>query len=154
MFKIKIKKSNTADTRTCNVREVSKESLLEDTRSHIEDVKNGLTFFIAKLIRASIKHDHTKIEFIDDFYRDFKNNFKTTEWYEMHQKVERHHFKNKQLIQEDVDLVDILEQVVDGVMAGMARSGKYVAEPIDPDLLVKAYQNTAKKLLDVVEVEK
>ena len=38
-------------------------------------------------------------------------------------------------------------------MAGLVRSGKYRNKPIDPELLVKAYNNTVKLLLEYVEVE-
>ena len=38
-------------------------------------------------------------------------------------------------------------------MAGMARSGEYRYEPLSDELLQKAYRNTAKLLLDNVEIE-
>ena len=85
---------------------------------------------------------------------DFKTGVKTTDWWKVHQKVERHHLKDKKHIQKNVNLLDILEMIVDGVMAGLARSGEYREESIPPDLLQKAYKNTIKLLLNNVEVEK
>jgi hypothetical protein len=151
--KITIKKSKNADTRTCDWHKVSKEQLLADSKSHIIDVRNGLRFLISMMQDAGLYHDLTKRTDIDQFHEDFKTGFKTTKWWEMHQIKERHHFKNKEFIQDDVNLVDVLEQIVDGVMAGMARSGEYRAEPISNELLQKAYANTAKLLLSKVEVK-
>ena len=74
----------------------------------------------------------------------------------MHQGVERHHFNQPEFVPEDVNLIDILDQIIDGVMAGMARSGSYRQEFISSELLEKAYKNTVQLLLDhinVVEVE-
>lgn len=50
-------------------------------------------------------------------------------------------------------LIDILDQIVDGVMAGLARSGTYRQEPISEDLLMKAYRNTVDLLVSHVEVD-
>jgi len=114
-----------------------------------------VTEFFGYLIhKQAVNHDLTKISHLDDFYNDFKNNFKTTSWWEMHQDLERHHFNNEKYIQDDVNLIDILDQIADGVMAGMARSGEYRQEKISPELLEKAYKNTVKLLLDQIEVAK
>jgi hypothetical protein len=72
----------------------------------------------------------------------------------MHQKVERHHLKNKEFIQDDVNLIDVLEQIIDGVMAGLARSGEYKQEEMPAELLEKAYKNTVSLILKNVEVVK
>ncbi len=149
---IKIKKSSTADTRTCDWSQVSKEELEEQSMQHIGDVRDGMRFMIARLEEAALRHDHTKISEIDSFHADFKTGFKVTDWYEMHQQVERHHFKIPAYVPYDVNLIDVLEQLVDCVMAGMARSGEYRMELPDPELLVKAYENTAKLLLENMEV--
>lgn len=150
---IKIKKSSTADTRTCEWSTVTKEQLLKASEQHIDDVNKGMLYFIHKLQTAAVNHDTTKISHIDQFHEDFKTGFEKTDWWEMHQKEERHHFKTPEFIQDDINLVDVIEQIVDGVMAGMARSGEYRYEPLPDELLQKAYKNTAKLLLDNVEVE-
>ena len=153
MEKILIKKSSTADTRTCDWSKVSKDQLYEASKQHIEDVRRGLFFLMEKLRIALLDHDRTKLAYIDLFHREFQTGFKTIEWWEMHQKEERHHFNNPDYIQDDVNLLDVLEQIVDGVMAGMARSGQYRKEVPSAQLLLKAYENTAKLLLEQVEVE-
>ena len=153
---ITIKKNNKCDTRTCDVNEVSEEVLLENSKEHIKDVRKGM-LFLSNLIRLQgDDHDHTKISGISQFYDDFKNKFSEghTSWWEIHQKTERHHLKNEQFIQDDVNLIDILEQITDGVMAGLARSGEYRQEQISPELLKRAYDNTVKLLLSNVTVEK
>lgn len=153
MDKIRIKKSQNADTRTCDWSKVSKEELLKDSKQHINDVRKGLLFLSELLELAGSTHDYTKIQGIDEFHRDFQTGFKKTEWWKMHQRIERHHFNEKEYIQEDVNLIDVLEQIVDGVMAGMARSGEYRYEPLSDQLLQKAYKNTARLLLKNLEVK-
>lgn len=152
-MKIKIKKSQTADTRNCDWSKVTKYELIKATEQHQEDVIKGLYFLMSKLSRAAFVHDVTKIVLIDEFYKDFQSGFETKDWWEKHQQSERHHFNNEKYIQEDVNLIDILEQIVDGVMAAMARSGQYKQEKLPDGLLEKAYNNTVKLLLDNVEVE-
>jgi hypothetical protein len=150
---IKIKKSQTADTRTCDWSKVTKEQLLESTQSHLSDIRKGFDFFIYKMMQQSAMHDLTKLSHIDDFYRNFKTGFKEKDWWELHQEKERHHFNDPRFIQDDINLIDVLDQIIDGVMAGMARSGTYRQENISPELLLKAYHNTVKLLLAEVVVE-
>jgi len=150
---IKISKSPTADTRTCDFSNVSEEQLLDSTLQHIEDVRQALSLFESELKIAGIKHDCTKVDNIEDFHSDFKGGFKSTKWYEMHQEKERHHLGKEQYVQDDVNLLDVLEMIADGVMAGMARSGEYRKEDIPADLLTKAFSNTVDLLLRNVEVE-
>lgn len=147
---IKIKKSEIADTRTCDFSKVTKEQLERSTKSHISDVRSGLRLIIRELFMTGIDHDLTKLEHLDQFYDDFKTGFKNTSWWEMHQEVERHHLYNADYIQDDVNLIDVIEMIVDGVMS---RSGEYKEQPIPDGLLEKAYKNTIKLMLDNVEVE-
>lgn len=150
---IKINKSETADSRTCDFTQVTKEQLLESTNSHLSDIKKGFDFFIMLMMRQSAIHDLTKLSHIDDFHRNFKTGFKEKDWWELHQEKERHHFNNPKFIQEDINLIDVIDQIIDGVMAGMARSGAYRQEDISSELLLKAYNNTVKLLLDEIVVE-
>ena len=151
--KIVIQRSENADTRTCDVTKVSKEELLKNSKQHISDVGKGINFLMDLLELAGQKHDFTKIDNIDEFYSDFQTDFKKTDWWKMHQDKERHHFNSRKYIQKDVNLIDVLEQIVDGVMAGMARKGKYRKEIPDAKLLLKAYENTAKLLLDNITIK-
>ena len=151
---ITIRKSPSADTRTAQG-EVSKETLLESSKMHISDVQKGMKWCAKRLLEAGTRHDWTKIEYIDEFYKQFNNAMKTGDWGkgwydEIHIVKERHHLKDNP--PEDVDLLDVIEQVVDGVMAGLARSGKYREEPPSPELLVKAYNNFCKRLAGSVRV--
>jgi len=149
---MKIKKSSCADTRTCDYSKVTKEELLKNSKMHIDDVMYGMLFFVEMLRKCSGLHDWSKIINIDMFHADFKTGFKDTTWWEMHQMQERHHFNDPKYIQDDINLIDVIEQIVDGVMAGMARSGKYRFEPLSNELLQKAYMNTAKLLLEQIEL--
>lgn len=152
---IVIKPSENADSRTCDVSKVSKVELLKASQDHIKDVKKGMGYFASMMIQAGKNHDHTKLEYLTAFHNDFKNGFAFghQSWWYMHQKMERHHLKESQHVQHDVNLIDILEMVVDGVMAGLARSGQYRKEEIPDALLRKAFDNTIKLLLDNVKVE-
>lgn len=150
---IKINKSETADTRTCDWSKVTKEQLLASTQSHLSDIKKGFDFFIYKMMMQKEMHDLTKLSHLDDFYRNFKTGFKEQDWWELHQEKERHHFNNPKYIQDDINLIDVIDQIIDGVMAGMARSGSYRQENVSPELLLKAYNNTVKLLLNEVVVE-
>lgn len=152
MEKIMIGKSQTADSRTCDFTKVSIEALRDSSNGHICDVQQGMMFFADKLISAGAVHDNTKLSHLDMFYDDFKTGFKTTKWWEMHQTAERHHLKEPEYVPDDVNLVDILEMITDGVMAGMARSGEYRKEEILDSLLRKAFDNTIDLLLSSVKV--
>lgn len=143
---IKILKSPTADTRSCDFAAVTKETLLNSSLTHIEDVVKGLSFFISKLTAAAGKHDFDKLTNIDSFYSDFQSGFKKTDWWDNHRKINRHHLAHADGIPADVNLIDVLEYIADSCMAGMARSGYVYNLDITPELLTRAFQNTVKML--------
>jgi hypothetical protein len=150
---IRIRKSPTADTRTCDFANTSKETLLASSRQHIEDVQRGLAYFNAKLAVAAVAHDQDKITDIDGFHADFVTGFKQTGWWDRHRKLNRHHLLQEDGVPEDVNLIDVLDMVADCVMAGMARSGDVYPLNIDPEVLMRAFQNTVTLLKSQVEVE-
>lgn len=150
---IKISKSPTADTRTCDFANISEETLLESSKQHIEDVRAGLRFFGSKLEDAAKIHDFDKITEIKWFHLDFITGFQQTGWWDNHRKVNRHHLLQEDGIREDVNLIDVLDFIVDCVMAGMARSGSVYELKLDPNVLYKAFQNTVELLKSQVEVK-
>lgn len=149
---IKIQKSSTADTRACDWSKVSKETLLESSKQHKDDVSRGLGFFAGQLLIAAENHDHDKISDIDGFHRDFQTGFKQTEWWDKHRKINRHHLLQADGVPADVNLVDVLDMIVDCVMAGMGRSGSVYPLDISPEVLMSAFQNTVELLKSQVEV--
>lgn len=149
---IEIQKSPTADTRTCDYMNVSKETLLASSRQHINDVAAGLAFFSDRLTVAAMKHDPDKIEDIDGFHADFVTGFKQQEWWTRHRKLNRHHLTQADGIPEDVNLIDVLDFITDCVMAGMARSGSVYPLQLPPELLERAFQNTVELLKSNVVV--
>jgi hypothetical protein len=149
---IYIKESPTADTRTCDFANVSKETLLESSRQHIKDVREGLAFFADKMFDAQCVHDHDKLSDIDGFHRDFVTGFQRTEWWDNHRKVNRHHLLHDDGVPQDVNLIDVLDMIADCVMAGMARSGSVYPVAIDPDVLMRAFVNTVDLLTAQVQV--
>lgn len=150
---IEIKKSNNADTRTADA-EVTKDMLLEDTQSHIQDVQNGCSFIANLILKAGENHDHTKIEYLDEFYNDFitrkeDGESKNLDWWQKHL-TERHHLNDR--VPNDVNLIDVIEMVVDCCMAGMARSGYVYDIDIPSNVLDKAVKNTQKLITSQIKV--
>jgi hypothetical protein len=149
---IHIKKSPTADTRTCDWSKVTKEELLKSSRQHKDDVSQGLGFFGGRLLVAAEHHDHDKISNIDGFHRDFQTGFKQTEWWDEHRKINRHHLLQDDGVPADVNLIDVLDMIVDCVMAGMARSGSVYPLEISDKVLRDAFNNTVDLLKSQVKV--
>ena len=153
MDKIKIPKSQDADTRTSG-NNVTKESLLANTYSHINDVQNVGWWLTMKFKEQLINHDHTKVDNIDEFYQDFTSGkqgkeFKALPWWQIH-KTERHHLNDS--VPEDVNLLDVLEMVIDCTVAGLARSGNVYDITIPEDVLKKAIDNTKQLIIDNTEI--
>ena len=150
---IRIKKSPTADSRTCDYKNVSRETLEESSVQHIEDVNKGLEFFRDMLHPRSRCHDWDKLTFIEEFHDNFSSGFKRHDWWDNHCKINRHHLETPAGVPKDVNLLDVLEHIVDGVMAGLARTGTYRPSDISPELLKRAFDNTVELLLENVEVD-
>lgn len=151
-MKIHIKKSPTADTRTCDWRKVTKPQLYNSSVDHIMDVRLATSFLASRMYDQAENHDADKITDIDGFHHDFKTGFKETTWWENHKKVNRHHLKEPDGIPKDVNLLDVLEYITDCVTAGLARSGKVTDVTIDPEVLMNAFDNTIKLLIDNAEI--
>ena len=149
---IEISKSHTADTRTCDVSTVTKDTLLKSSLHHIGDVVQALSFFQAKLTKAAGEHDYDKLTAIDQFHADFSTKFKQTGWWDNHRKIHRHHLNLADGVPNDVNLTDVLEYIADCVMAGMARSGSVYEIKLSDELLQKAFKNTTEMLKAEVKV--
>lgn len=152
-FMIKVKKSPTADTRTCDFANTPKHVLLDSSLKHIADVGMALAFFNSKLMEAATKHDYDKLSMIDWFHSDFLTGFKQTGWWDNHRRIHRHHLNMADGVPDDVNLIDLIEYVSDCVMAGMARSGSVYEIKIDDAVLKKAFNNTVELLKKQVVVD-
>jgi hypothetical protein len=150
---IQIQPSQTADTRTCDFANVTKETLLASSKQHIGDVRKALMFFMFQIDGLANVHDFDKLTDIDGFHRDFLTGFKETTWWDMHRKLNRHHLNAPDGVREDVNLLDVLDFIADCVMAGMARSGSVYPLHLEPELLERAFQNTVALLKAQVVVE-
>lgn len=151
---LKVRPSPTADTRTCDFANVSRETLLKSSVQHIRDVAAALDWFAARLREAAATHDADKIDAIDWFHADFVTGFKETGWWDNHRKIWRHHLAQEDGVPVDVDLLDVLEYIADCVMAGMARSGSVTPLLMSDELLRRAFQNTVSRLVAHVEVSR
>lgn len=150
---IRIKKSPTADTRTCDFANVSKQTLFDSSAQHIMDVRAGLRLFRDLLDVASRDHDYDKLSDLDTFHRDFVGGFQSTEWWDRHRQLNRHHLEAPDGVREDVNLIDVLDYIADCVMAGKARSGSVRPLTVPPEVVYRAFQNTVALLDRAVEVE-
>ncbi len=151
-MRFSIRKSPTADTRTCDWSKVSREQLLQSSIQHKEDIAKALGFFSALLTEAAVRHDFDKLTAIDHFHEDFATGFKQTGWWDKHRALNRHHLTEKDGIPKDVNLIDVLDHIADCVMSGVARSGNVYALELPPELLARAFQNTVRLLKGSVEV--
>ena len=149
---IEITRSPRADTRTCDFTKVTLNDFEEDIFKHKNDVVKGMAYLSNLLNTAGKLHDYTKVKYMDEFYADFKTGFANKDWYNKHMEIERHHLDYEEYVPDDVDLLDVLEMIVDGVMAGLARSGEYRQAEVSDDLLRKAFYNTINLMLKNVRV--
>lgn len=150
---ISIRQSPTADTRTCDFANVTRETLYASSEQHIADVRAALAFLGAKLTEASQRHDFDKLTDIATFHADFVTGFKQTLWWDTHRRINRHHLTQDDGVRDDVNLIDVLDFIADCVMAGMARSGSVYPLKLSPELLERAFQNTVAMLKREVVVE-
>lgn len=149
---IQISKSKTADTRSCDFANVSKDTLLLSSLQHIEDVRQAIGFFRDRLREAAAAHDIDKLIDIDSFHADFVTGFERHEWWDRHRKLNRHHLTQDDGIPGDVNLIDVLDHIADCVMAGMGRTGDVTPLSLPSELLEQAFQNTVQLLRDQVTV--
>lgn len=157
MGKITILESKNADTRTAT-KIVSEEELCQNTIRHIHDVNNVIEFFCMELEKRGITHDFTKLEFLEQFHKDFAEAQKTNcdftklPWYKFHIEKERHHLQ--ETVPGDVNLLDVFEYLADCVVASMARKGVCEVKELSSEILEKAFKNTVVLLKDNIEVKK
>lgn len=150
-----IHKNPNGDTRTAS-KDVSFEDFQKANRWHIQDVDLAMYLLVEQLNKQRYKHDNTKTEKEELFYRDFKNtleigaDFTKGEWYQYHIHEERHHPTS--YLHSDFNLLDLLETICDCVCAGLARSGEVRPMEFNDDIVKLAIQNTIKFLTDRIEV--
>lgn len=152
---IVIKPSPSADTRSAD-HLVTEDELRRSTEMHIDDVRRGMEYVADLLRERGARHDWTKLRYFPSFYRQFTDAQRTgcwgNGWYDrIHCVKERHHLEEHGC-PEDVNLLDVIEHIVDGVMAGKARSGSYRQDLLGSGILERAYANTQRLLDGAVRV--
>ncbi len=156
MKKIVLHKNPYGDTRTAP-KDVTIEQFREANKSHILEVRQVMNYLGQLLSIQGLKHDWTKMQFEDEFYRDFVNTLKygtdfvSGEWYQRHIKEEKHHPFSK--CHDDITLLDIIETIVDCVCAGKARSGTIRPLEFNTEILEKAVKNTVNLVNEMTVVE-
>ena len=151
---IRIRKSPTADTRTCDFASTSKETLYASSVQHIGDVRAGLRLFASMIAEAAERHDFDKLTDINGFHRDFVTGFDAgyQGWWEAHKQLNRHHLNQDDGIPADVNLIDVLDYIADCVMAGMARSGSVYPITLTTETMERAFENTVELLKQQIVV--
>lgn len=163
MKKIKVKINPNADTRTMTSLP-TRDELLEINKAHIEEVSKGINIIIENLINKSLVHDIDKLYDVDGFLRDMKatwkegKDFKELPWYEVH-KEEEHHKVDWDENFDTVTLEDIIENIIDKLMATVARQGKLekadvykIADSIDSGTLKLGLINSLQEVFDRIEI--
>ena len=120
---------------------ITMDDLLYASITHIRDVRRVANFISDTLKSRASRHDFDKLSDIDSFYRAHQSGWKDIEWWENHKKISNHH---PDLSKEDIDLLDIIEMIIDCSVAGLARNGRIFNIAIHPEILQKAFDNTAK----------
>lgn len=134
--------------RSTNKPDISFEEFSKATDEHREAVKNALYSLADRLEQAGEIHDWSKKQRERQFYNSFTSakekglDFKKDDWYRYHVTTERHHIASH--VANDINLIDALEMISDCCCAGLARSGKIYDLDIDPEVLMKAFNNTLK----------
>jgi len=149
---IKIKPSPTADTRTCDFANVTRQQLIESSLQHIDDINKAMHFFVCKMDESVANHDADKLDDIDGFHRDFIGGFKSTTWWDNHRRVNRHHLNAPDGVPHDVNLIDVLDMIADMVVARKGRGANFPIQ-IPIDVLEMAFANTVELLDKEVVVE-
>ena len=154
LYSVKIKKTENPDDGWTD-----KDYLYMDVLYHQDAVKDVMDMICSHLEDIGDEHDWTKIKYFEDFAKDSLErldtpDFKSRHWYKVHTTNERHHLNTYE--PEDVDLFDVLEMIVDCVVAGKARTGEVNKDFLilkEEDMLEKAYWNTVKKIEDSIILE-
>ena len=155
--KIVIKPSPNGDSRT-KLKYCTREDIDADIMEHIRDVQLGMNVLAKKIAQAGMLHDKTKVidkeEYIDLVFNDVEDEeFLESDWWFNHIHKERHHLNANCPV--DVNFIDVMEMLVDVIMAGKGRKGfvDYNELNLDSSVLVRAYWNTVKLLDDLVVVK-
>ena len=147
---------NTITSKEAKKGNISFEDFSHETNVHREDVRKVLYELASRLEHAGEIHDWTKKEREKQFY-DSKTtekekglDFKKDAWYKYHVTTERHHIASH--VAKDINLIDVIEMISDCCAAGLARSGKIDKIEIDPDVLMKACNNTVELVNSFIEL--
>lgn len=150
---ITIQKSKTTGLNPGDFAMVTKAQLFASSVQHINDVRKGFAFFKQLMDESVSLHDSDKLSDLDGFHSDFMTGFSQTDWWDRHLSLNRHHLTDDLGVPPDVNLIDVLDMIIDCVMASMSRSGSVYPIDVSPDLLKRAFDNTVELLKAEVAVE-
>lgn len=151
---IQIEPHTESDIRTATVIP-TREEFDKANISHVKDVCNVMDALVEIIQQRAKRHDYTKFTDADNFYRQLcycinnhNEDFTSLSWYKQHIAQERHHLNAN--CPSDVNLIDVLEMIVDCVVADIARTGEVQPISIIPAVIDKAVQNTASLIQGMI----
>lgn len=134
------------------------DTLKADTLQHIQDVSKIMGDIGCSIIERGFSHDWSKLEYFNEFAQDTLErqdtpDFKNREWYKIHTSHERHHINA--CIPENVNFIDLIEMMVDCVVAGTARTGGVDKEflIIPDEVILMSYWNTVELLIENILID-
>ena len=145
---VEIYKNGSVNPKLKSARYISEEALLKGVESHREDVADVMNELANELRAMGERHDHTKIEHFEEYYKDFYDStidpetMDNTDWQLYHAKEERHHLKKR--CPKDVTLLDVLEMAVNHVCYWKTTTGKTRMVELNRDILKRAFNNTLR----------
>ena len=126
---------NTITSKEAKKGNISFEDFSHETNVHREDVRKVLYELASRLEHAGEIHDWTKKEREKQFYKSFTD--AKNDIYDVFARRNR---------------IDVIEMISDCCAAGLARSGKIDKIEIDPDVLMKACNNTVELVNSFIEL--
>jgi len=131
--------------------DASRATLVQDTLLHQRDVRRVAYQLIQCFTSLLEQHDADKITDLDGFEAGVRTKFKDDTWWQKHLQRTRHHLQNAAGVRPDVNLLDVLESLVDTVVAATARTGGLTTPVKIPDEVLRlATENTVKLLQSFV----
>lgn len=132
--------------------EWTRDMILQASTIHIKDMMRVMQFLRGMIDNAAVWHDVDKLLHVDQFVAFLKGD-KDSGWMEAHARRNRHHLDHPAGVPVDVNLIDVLEYIGDCIASGMERRGHVYRVGIDAEVLVNAFNNTVRMLIENIKVE-
>lgn len=151
-YKVEIVKTDQVDTRSPNIKNIDPAIVEEEIKLHQLAVQTVFKKLFEMGERQMEIHDYTKLKYLDGYVEALKTGktgeeFYELKWWKEHLK-ERHHLYNR--VPEDVNIIDLIEMIIDSVVAYKARNftREFKDIKLPNDILQKVVKNTTDLILE------